>query len=239
MAVNYVTVKTSFKKSDKINDASALWKKNKKELKDEDYREFYKTISHDSSDPMRWIHTRVEGAQEYTTLFYIPKTAPFDLYRVEYKSGVKLYVKRVFITDDDKELLPTYLRFVKGIVDSEDLPLNVSREILQQNKILANIKSASTKKILQDIKEMSKDENQYIEFYEQFGKVLKEGLYSDYENRESLLELIRFSSTKTDNKKTSLKEYKSRMKDGQKAIYYSIGENIEMVKNSQIGRAHV
>ncbi|WP_304646300.1 molecular chaperone HtpG, partial [uncultured Helicobacter sp.] len=134
-----------------INTAKALWKIPKAELKDADYKEFYSTLSHDNNEPMRWIHTKVEGNLEYTTLFYIPQKAPFDLYRVDYQSGVKLYVKRVFITDDDKELLPPYLRFVRGVIDSEDLPLNVSREILQQNKILANIKSASTKKILGEI----------------------------------------------------------------------------------------
>ena len=136
---------------------------------------------------MRWIHTKVEGNLEYTTLFFIPKSAPFDLYRVDYQSGVKLYVKRVFITDDDKELLPSYLRFVRGVIDSSDLPLNVSREILQQNKILANIKSASTKKILSEIASMAKDENLYKEFFAQFGKVLKEGLYGDYENKEKFV----------------------------------------------------
>ena len=147
---------------------------------------------------MRWIHTKVEGNLEYTTLFYIPQKAPFDLFRVDYQSGVKLYVKRVFITDDDKELLPPYLRFVRGVIDSEDLPLNVSREILQQNKILANIKSASTKKILSEITNIAKNEADYKTFYEQFGKVLKEGLYGDYENKEKILELLRFDSFKSE-----------------------------------------
>ena len=177
-----------------INTAKALWKIPKAELKDADYKEFYSTLSHDNNEPMRWIHTKVEGNLEYTTLFYIPQKAPFDLYRVDYQSGVKLYVKRVFITDDDKELLPPYLRFVRGVIDSEDLPLNVSREILQQNKILANIKSASTKKILGEIGNIAKDEESYKAFYEQFGKMLKEGLYSDYENKEKIWPSLRRSA---------------------------------------------
>lgn len=158
---------------------------NKSELKEKDYKDFYQSFAHDNSEPLSYIHNKVEGSLEYTTLFYIPSKAPFDLFRVDYKSGVKLYVKRVFITDDDKELLPSYLRFVKGVIDSEDLPLNVSREILQQNKILANIRSASVKKILSEIERLSKDEKNYHKFYEPFGKVLKEGLYGDFENKEN------------------------------------------------------
>lgn len=215
-----------------INSAKALWNLPKSELKAEDYKEFYKSFAHDNAEPMRWVHTKVEGNLEYTTLFYFPSKAPFDLYRVDYKSGVKLYVKRVFITDDDKELLPTYLRFVRGVIDSSDLPLNVSREILQQNKILANIKSASTRKILSEISAMSKDENLYKEFYTQFGKVLKEGLYSDYENKEKLLELLRFESDK--NAFVSLKNYKDSMPKEQKSIYYLLGENKDLLKNSPL-----
>ena len=181
---------------------------------------------------MRWIHTKVEGNLEYTTLFYIPSKAPFDLFRVDYQSGVKLYVKRVFITDDDKELLPPYLRFVRGVIDSEDLPLNVSREILQQNKILANIKSASTKKILGEIANIAKNEEEYKKFYEQFGKVLKEGLYGDYENKDKILELLRFESVKTES--TSLKAYKEAMSSEQKSIYYMLGENKEAIKNAPL-----
>lgn len=218
-------------KNEQINSAKALWKMSKSELKDEDYKEFYKSLSHDNSDPLAWIHTKVEGTLEYTTLFYIPAKAPFDLYRVDYKSGVKLYVKRVFITDDDKELLPSYLRFVRGIVDTEDLPLNVSREIIQQNKILSTIKSASTKKILSEIATLSKDEEKYKEFYSQFGNVLKEGLYGDFENKEKILELLRFYSHKLD-KTISLKEYKEAMGKEQKSIYYLLGENLEVLKNS-------
>lgn len=218
-------------KNEQVNSAKALWKCAKNELKDKDYKEFYKSLAHDSSDPMAWIHTKVEGNLEYTTLFYIPSKAPFDLYRVDYKSGVKLYVKRVFITDDDKELLPTYLRFVKGIVDTEDLPLNVSREIIQQNKILSTIKSASTKKILSEIATLSKDEEKYKEFESQFGNVLKEGLYSDFENKEKILELLRFHSLNK-NEKISLKAYKEAMNKDQKSIYYLLGNDLEVLKNS-------
>ncbi|CAM3408394.1 molecular chaperone HtpG [Helicobacter labetoulli] len=219
-------------KQSQINTAKALWKIPKSELKDEDYKEFYATLSHDNNEPMRWIHTKVEGNLEYTTLFYIPSKAPFDLFRVDYQSGVKLYVKRVFITDDDKELLPPYLRFVRGVIDSEDLPLNVSREILQQNKILANIKSASTKKILGEIANIAKNDEDYKKFYEQFGKVLKEGLYGDYENKDKILELLRFESVKAES--ISLKAYKEAMSSEQKSIYYMLGENKEAIKNAPL-----
>ncbi|GAA8507140.1 molecular chaperone HtpG [Helicobacter pylori] len=220
-------------KCDQINQASALWKMNKSELKDKDYKEFYQSFAHDNSEPLSYIHNKVEGSLEYTTLFYIPSKAPFDMFRVDYKSGVKLYVKRVFITDDDKELLPSYLRFVKGVIDSEDLPLNVSREILQQNKILANIRSASVKKILSEIERLSKDEKNYHKFYEPFGKVLKEGLYGDFENKEKLLELLRFYS-KDKEKLISLKEYKENLKENQKSIYYLLGENLDLLKVSPL-----
>ncbi|BDB66596.1 chaperone protein HtpG [Helicobacter cinaedi] len=219
-------------KQSQINTAKALWKIPKSELKDKDYKEFYATLSHDNNEPLKWIHTKVEGNLEYTTLFYIPSKAPFDLYRVDYQSGVKLYVKRVFITDDDKELLPPYLRFVRGVIDSEDLPLNVSREILQQNKILANIKSASTKKILGEIANIAKNEEEYKKFYEQFGKVLKEGLYGDYENKDKILELLRFESVKAES--ISLKAYKEAMSSEQKSIYYMLGENKEAIKNAPL-----
>ncbi|GAA7699816.1 molecular chaperone HtpG [Helicobacter pylori] len=220
-------------KCEQINQASALWKMNKSELKDKDYKEFYQSFAHDNSEPLSYIHNKVEGSLEYTTLFYIPSKAPFDMFRVDYKSGVKLYVKRVFITDDDKELLPSYLRFVKGVIDSEDLPLNVSREILQQNKILANIRSASVKKILSEIERLSKDEKNYHKFYEPFGKVLKEGLYGDFENKEKLLELLRFYS-KDKEKLISLKEYKENLKENQKSIYYLLGENLDLLKASPL-----
>ncbi|WP_208376473.1 molecular chaperone HtpG [Helicobacter pylori] len=220
-------------KCEQINQASALWKMNKNELKEKDYKDFYQSFAHDNSEPLSYIHNKVEGSLEYTTLFYIPSKAPFDLFRVDYKSGVKLYVKRVFITDDDKELLPSYLRFVKGVIDSEDLPLNVSREILQQNKILANIRSASVKKILSEIERLSKDNKNYHKFYEPFGKVLKEGLYGDFENKEKLLELLRFYS-KDKGEWISLKEYKENLKENQKSIYYLLGENLDLLKASPI-----
>ncbi|OPG36637.1 molecular chaperone HtpG [Helicobacter pylori] len=220
-------------KCDQINQASALWKMNKSELKEKDYKDFYQSFAHDNSEPLSYIHNKVEGSLEYTTLFYIPSKAPFDLFRVDYKSGVKLYVKRVFITDDDKELLPSYLRFIKGVIDSEDLPLNVSREILQQNKILANIRSASVKKILSEIERLSKDKENYHKFYEPFGKVLKEGLYGDFENKEKLLELLRFYS-KNKGEWISLKEYKENLKENQKSIYYLLGENLDLLKASPI-----
>ena len=171
---------------------------------------------------------------EYSTLFYIPATAPFDLFRADFQSGVKLYVKRVFITDDERELLPMYLRFVRGIIDAEDLPLNVSREILQQNRILETIKQASVKKILGELKKLKdKDNAKYLEFYKLFGKVLKEGLYGDYANRDAILDLVLFKSSKREGL-VSLKEYKEAMKEGQKSIYYITGENEAMLKNSPL-----
>ncbi|WP_104753108.1 molecular chaperone HtpG [Helicobacter salomonis] len=216
-------------KCTQINSATAIWRMNKADLKDEDYQEFYKSFAHDNSAPLKWVHTKVEGTLEYSTLFYIPSTAPFDLFRVDYQSGVKLYVKRVFITDNDKELLPQYLRFVRGIIDSEDLPLNVSREILQQTKILATIKSASTKKILAEIATLSQDADTYKKFYTQFGRALKEGLHSDFENRDKLLELLRFTSSKGADF-LSLKDYKANMPTEQKSIYYMMGENLDLLK---------
>ncbi|MBN2536483.1 MAG: molecular chaperone HtpG [Spirochaetales bacterium] len=221
------------KKVDQINSASALWKKPKNELKEKDYIEFYKTISHDYDEPFHYVHTHAEGALQYTTLFYFPKKAPFDLYRVDYKPGVKLYVKRVFITDDDKELLPTYLRFVRGVIDSEDLPLNVSREILQKNRVMVNIRSASIKKILSEIGKLSTDKEKYKEFYNEFRRPIKEGLYEDFENRDTIIELIMFKSTKEDDYVT-LAEYKQRMQPEQKLIYYITGEKEENLRNSPL-----
>ena len=204
--------------TEQVNAASALWQRPKSELKDEDYKELYKSISGDWEDPLFWFHTRAEGTLEYTTLFFIPAKAPLDLYQAEYKVGIKLYVKRVFIMDDSKDLLPQYLRFVRGIIDSEDLPLNVSREILQQNRVLATIRGASVKKILSELKNIATNQpEQYLKFITQFNRPLKEGLYSDFANRESLLELIRFKSTKVEGL-TSLADAKSRMKDAQKSI---------------------
>jgi len=228
------------KKSDKtrvteqVNSASALWRRPKSELSDEDYKELYKSISGDSQDPLFWFHTRAEGNLEYTTLFYIPSKAPIDLYQAEYKVGVKLYVKRVFIMDDAKEMLPQYLRFVRGIIDSEDLPLNVSREILQQNRVLTSIRSASVKKILSELKTIaSNDPEKYLQFITEYNRPLKEGLYSDYANRETLLDLIRFKSTKADGL-TSLADVKSRMKEGQKSIYYITGGNDSLLRTSPL-----
>jgi molecular chaperone HtpG len=220
--------------TEQVNVASALWQRPKGELKDEDYKELYKSISGDWEDPLFWIHTRAEGTLEYTTLFYIPAKAPLDLYQAEYKVGVKLYVKRVFIMDDSKDLLPQYLRFVRGIIDSEDLPLNVSREILQQNRFLATIRSASVKKILSELKNIATGQpDQYLKFITEFNRPLKEGLYSDFANRESLLELIRFKSTKVEGL-TSLTEAKSRMKDGQKSIYYITGGSESLLRTSPL-----
>ena len=221
-------------KNVQINKASALWRLSKNDIKADEYKDFYKQISHDSTDPILWSHTKAEGTIEYSTLFYIPATAPFDLYRVDFQPGVKLYVKRVFITDDEKELLPTYLRFVKGIIDAEDLPLNVSREILQQNRILETIKQASVKKILSELKKLKeKDAEKYLAFYKVFGKVLKEGLYGDFANKEAILELVLFKSSKRDGL-VSLKEYKEAMKEDQKSIYYITGDDEAMLRNSPL-----
>jgi molecular chaperone HtpG len=228
------------KKSDKVrtteqvNSASALWRRNKSELKDEDYKELYKSISGDWEDPLFWFHTRAEGSLEYTTLFYVPAKAPFDLYHADYKPGVKLYVRRVFIMDDAKELLPTYLRFVRGIIDSEDLPLNVSREILQQNRVLTSIRTASVKKILSELKNIASGQPElYLKFINLYNRPLKEGLYSDYANREALLDLVRFKSTKVEGL-TSLADVKSRMKEGQKSIYYLTGGTDSLLRSSPL-----
>jgi molecular chaperone HtpG len=220
--------------TEQVNSASALWRRPKSELMDEDYKELYKSLSGDSEDPLFWFHTKAEGSLEYTTLFYFPSKAPLDLYQAEYKVGVKLYVKRVFIMDDAKELLPQYLRFVRGIIDSEDLPLNVSREILQQNRVLTSIRTASVKKILSELKNIAVNQpEQYLKFITEFNRPLKEGLYGDYANRETLLELIRFKSTKVDGL-TSLAEVKSRMKDGQKSIYYITGGEESLLRTSPL-----
>lgn len=225
--------KSQAAKSEQINDASALWQKPKSELKDEDYKNFYKSLSHDSTDPLLYVHTKAEGTLEYTTLFYVPAKAPFDMYHADYKPGVKLFVKRVFITEDEKELLPVYLRFIRGIIDSEDLPLNVSREILQQNRILNNIRSASVKKLLGEFKKLAEsDKEKYETFIAEYNRPLKEGLYSDYEHRDELLELIRFRTTNEENTWTSLADYVQRMKEGQKAIYYITGGDEKALRQS-------
>jgi molecular chaperone HtpG len=220
--------------TEQVNAASALWRRPKSELKDEDYKELYKSITGDWEDPLFWFHTKAEGSLEYTTLFYIPSKAPLDLYQAEYKTGVKLYVKRVFIMDDAKELLPSYLRFVRGIIDSEDLPLNVSREILQQNRILTSIRTASVKKILSELKNIAATQpEQYLKFITEYNRPLKEGLYGDYANRETLLDLVRFKSTKVDGL-TSLAEVKSRMHAGQKSIYYITGGTDSLLRTSPL-----
>jgi molecular chaperone HtpG len=228
------------KKSDKVrvteqvNAASALWRRPKSELTDEDYKELYKSISGDWEDPLFWFHTKAEGSLEYTTLFYIPAKAPLDLYQADYKVGVKLYVKRVFILDDAKELLPQYLRFVRGIIDSEDLPLNVSREILQQNRILTTIRTASVKKILSELKNVATNQPElYLKFITQYNRPLKEGLHGDYANRETLLDLVRFKSTQAEGL-TSLAEVKARMKEGQKSIYYITGGTDVLLRTSPL-----
>ena len=246
-------------KVDQVNSASALWKRNKSELKKEDYNDFYKTISHDGTDPLMYVHTHAEGTQEYTTLFYVPRNAPFDMYQADYKSGVKLYVKRVFITDDDRELLPSYLRFIRGVIDSEDLPLNVSREILQQNRILETIKTQSVKKLLSEFKklgdeakkleaktEISDDEKETLEkwhdFVKSYNRPLKEGLYSDFANRDEIAEIIRFKSTADEgngeNKWTSFADYVQRMKPDQKSIYYISGSDEKNLRSSPLLEAY-
>ena len=220
-------------KTDQINDAKAFWTRSKNDLKAKDYREFYKSMANDMEDPYDWIHFRAEGSLEFTILFYIPKNASPDIYRADYQSGVKLYVNRVFITDDDKELLPTWLRFVKGIIDSSDLPLNVSREILQQNRIMAKIRSNSVKKILDKLKTIAGDKEKYAQFYEQYGRLIKEGVYQDFEHKEALTDLLRFNSTKEEGL-VSLREYTGRMREEQKSIYYITGQNQISLQNSPL-----
>jgi len=220
--------------TEQVNAASALWRRPKSELTDEDYKELYKSISGDWEDPLFWFHTRAEGSLEYITLFYVPAKAPLDLYNADYKGGIKLYVKRVFIMDDSKELLPQYLRFIRGIIDSEDLPLNVSREILQQNRIVTSIRTASVKKILTELKNIAANQpEQYLKFIAEYNRPLKEGLYSDYANRETLLELVRFKSTKVEGL-TSLADVKSRMKEGQKSLYYITGGSESLLRTSPL-----
>ena len=220
--------------TEQVNAASALWRRPKSELKDEDYKELYKSIAGGWDDPLFWFHTKAEGSLEYTTLFYVPSKAPIDLYHADYKGGVKLYVKRVFIMDDSKELLPQYLRFIRGIIDSEDLPLNVSREILQQNRIVTSIRTASVKKILSELKNIATNQpDQYAKFIAEYNRPLKEGLYGDFANRETLLDLIRFKSTGVEGL-TSLSDAKSRMKEGQKSIYYITGGTEPLLRTSPL-----
>ncbi len=220
-------------KNEQVNRANALWTISKSEIKDEEYKDFYKSISHDSGEPITWMHNKAEGAIEYTTLFYIPEKAPMDLYRVDYQTGIKLYINRVFITDDEKELMPTYMRFLRGVIDSKDLPLNVSREILQSNPVMSKIKNASVKKVLSDLsKMMKKDADKYAKFYAEFGNCLKEGIYSDMGNREKLLELMQFNSLKSDTT-TTIEEFVKNVDEEKKEIYYLTGKMaLAMLKNS-------
>ena len=211
-------------KTDQVNDAKAFWTRSKNDLKEKDYKEFYKSFSNDMDEPFDWVHFRAEGALEFTILFFIPNKAAPDIFRADYQSGVKLYVNRVFITDDDKELLPSWIRFVRGIIDSSDLPLNVSREILQQNRIMAKIRSNSVKKILSKLQEVAADKERYSQFYEQYGRLIKEGIYQDFEHKDALTDLLRFKSTKEEGL-VSLREYTGRMRDDQKSIYYITGQN--------------
>ncbi|WP_298607302.1 molecular chaperone HtpG [uncultured Thiothrix sp.] len=218
-----------------INKANALWRRSKNEIKDEEYQEFYKHISHDWEDALAWSHNRVEGNLEYTSLLYLPSRAPFDLYEQKQQHGIKLYVQRVFIMDDAEHLMPRYLRFVRGVIDSSDLPLNVSREILQSNKIIDSMKSGSVKKVLGLLETMAKDEpEKYQKFWKEFGRVLKEGPGEDFSNREQVAKLLRFASTQTDSadQTVSLDDYISRMKEGQEKIYYITADSHTAAKNS-------
>ncbi|MDD2610297.1 MAG: molecular chaperone HtpG [Giesbergeria sp.] len=238
-----------------INKASALWTRPKKEVTDEQYAEFYKAISHDFEAPLTWSHNRVEGNTEYTQLLYIPAKAPFDLWNRDKKAGVKLYVKRVFIMDEAEALLPTYLRFVKGVIDSADLPLNVSRELLQESRDVRAIREGSTKRVLTMLEDLAKHdkheaaegtdgvtdvvdaddkakEGKYSQFYAEFGAVLKEGLGEDFGNKERIAKLLRFASTSSDTPSVSLADYKARLKEGQDAIYYITADNLAAAKNS-------
>ncbi|TWI35585.1 molecular chaperone HtpG [Extensimonas vulgaris] len=231
-----------------VNQASALWTRPKKDITDEQYQEFYKAISHDFENPLAWTHNRVEGSTEYIQLLYIPAKAPFDLWNRDKKGGVRLYVKRVFIMDDAEALLPGYLRFVKGVIDSADLPLNVSRELLQESRDVRAIREGNTRRILSLLEDLAKHdkhapdaevspedkakEGKYSQFYAEFGAVLKEGLGEDFANRERIAGLLRFASTQSDTVSVSLADYKARMKEGQEAIYYITAENLNAAKNS-------
>jgi len=225
-----------------VNQASALWSRPKKDITAEQYQEFYKQISHDHEAPLAWAHNRVEGATEYTQLLYLPSHAPTDLWNREKSAGVKLYVKRVFIMDEAEALMPVYLRFVKGVIDSADLPLNVSRELLQESRDVRAIREGSTKRVLsmlEDLAKLEKDESaseedkgKYAKFYAEFGAVLKEGLGEDFANRERLAKLLRFASTQSDTASVSLADYKARMKEGQEAIYYITADTLPAAKNS-------
>lgn len=222
---------------EQVNKATAIWTQPKSELSDDEYKNFYQTISHDFNEPLAHIHNKVEGTLEYTSLLYIPKQAPFDLYDRERRYGLKLYVKRVFIMDDAEQLMPTYLRFIRGVIDSADLPLNVSREILQSNKVVDKIRSASVKRVLDQLAKMAKAEDQsdYNTFWDQFGQVMKEGIVEDFANKDKIAKLLRFATTANEassEQRVSLEQYVDRMKDGQEAIYYITADTHAAAKGS-------
>ena len=222
-------------KWEKINKSDALWTRSKNDVSDEEYKEFYKHLSHDFADPVTWAHNKVEGNQAYTSLLYVPAKAPLDLFNREHKRGLKLYVQRVFIMDDAEQFMPNYLRFMGGLIDSNDLPLNVSREILQDNKITAALRKALTKRSLQMLEKLAKDDaEKYLQFWKEFGLVLKEGPAEDFANKETVAKLLRFVSTHNDSSEqtVSLEDYISRMKEGQKAIYYITADSYVAAKNS-------
>jgi molecular chaperone HtpG len=219
---------------ERVNQASALWTRPKKDVTDEQYIDFYKAISHDFEAPLAWAHNRVEGSTEYTQLLYVPAKAPMDLWNRDKAAGVKLYVKRVFIMDDAQALMPTYLRFVRGVIDSADLPLNVSRELLQESRDVKAIREGSTKRVLSMLEDLAKDDDKtkFEKFYTEFGAVLKEGLGEDFANRERIAKLLRYASTSSDAVTVSLADYKARMKEGQEAIYYITADTLAAAKNS-------
>ena len=220
-----------------INSASALWTRNKNEISEEQYIEFYKNLSHDFDAPLAWAHNRVEGSTEYTQLLYVPSKAPHNIFTREAKAGIKLYVKRVFIMDEADNLIPNYLRFVQGVVDSADLPLNVSRELLQESRDVKTIREGNTRRVLTMLDNLAKsedekDQEKFKQFYQEFGSVLKEGLGEDFGNRERILKLLRYATSSNDDISTSLSDYKARMKEGQKAIYYVTADNLNAAKHS-------
>ncbi|AIR67526.1 molecular chaperone HtpG [Cedecea neteri] len=220
---------------EKINKAQALWTRSKSEVSDDEYKEFYKHIAHDFTDPIAWSHNRVEGKQEYTSLLYIPAQAPWDMWNRDHKHGLKLYVQRVFIMDDAEQFMPNYLRFVRGLIDSNDLPLNVSREILQDSRVTQNLRSALTKRVLQMLDKLAKDDaEKYQTFWKNFGLVLKEGPAEDNANQEAIAKLLRFATTHNDSsaQTVSLEEYVSRMKEGQEKIYYITADSYAAAKSS-------
>jgi len=221
--------------NEQINRANALWTIAKKDITDDEYKDFYSTIAHSSEEPLSWMHNKAEGAVEYTTLFYIPTKAPMDLNRVDYQTGIKLYINRVFITDDEKELMPVYLRFLRGVIDSKDLPLNVSREILQSNAVMTKIKNASVKKVLSELAKMSKKRPEdYKTFYAEFGNTLKEGLYNDFANRERILELLQFN-TLNSNEVVMIEDFVKNVDEEKKEIYYITGKtSLAMLKSSPL-----